>query len=131
MGWCEPADVEVAVNFFKAMGLGALPGISNQKVLEEKELSEVAQIMHEYKVLDQFVQSVVVANRPFEGSQVKKVKLEILDEFQGSVFKDKHDGEPQCEHLSVRRPLRCDQGSPLASSDLFNSRATERRPGKS
>ena len=54
----------------------------------------MAHQLHEIGHLCRFVQGVVVADRPYEGPEVEKIKNAILKDYEQTVFADKHDSDP-------------------------------------
>lgn len=84
------------------------------------ELRQMVQQLEETETVDCYIGGVVVANTPYEGLMVDEARNRILEAYKGSVFKDKHDGDPPCEVLLGKRLLKYDKESPQENNVHFN-----------
>ena len=90
----DPEPFEAAVNFIRALQLDALAEIEGSEPFSEIDAQNLAAELHKIGQLDCFVQSVVLADKPFEGPEVEKLRQTLMDEYRDTVFADKHLSDP-------------------------------------
>ena len=96
-GWPEPHVFESTVNFINSMKLDPLPELDvkfRNERFDESAAKQLALHLHQIGHADKFVSSVVVANNPYEGPEIEKLRATILEEYHDTVFADKHNREP-------------------------------------
>ena len=76
------------------LGLQELSKLDDPNRLDDETLKEITLQLHQGKNLQTFIGSVVVASDQYGGEVVENAMSKILKDYEDSVFKDKHDGDP-------------------------------------
>ena len=94
MGWSPAKLYDQAVTELYVMQLQALPELQFTTPLSLEEAKVLATQLDDMGQLPHFVEGVVVANRPYEGSDVESLRSKVLEEYADSVFSNKHNPDP-------------------------------------
>ena len=93
-GWVQPGDRGRAVSLIHLMRLDALPEIANDGEFTEVDNEALATELELQGSLAPFVSSVVVADRPYEGSLVEQLRNNLLEKYRDTVFSNAHVADP-------------------------------------
>ena len=96
-GWPEPVLFEATCNYINCMSLDPLPDLDvkfKDERFDDGATKQLALHLHKLGHIDNFVNSVIVANDPYDSPEVEKLRAQILQEYQDTVFADRHNSDP-------------------------------------
>ena len=86
--------MEAACRLLYVMRLSALPEVRFAEDLDERDARHLAVNLHHFGGINNFVQGVVLADKPYEGDLVDQIRASIVEDYRDSVFSDKHESDP-------------------------------------